>query len=436
MAEKVKIGVFGAMRGMALINVLAHHPEADLVAICDKYANLNARCEKVAKETGSNITFYTDFEDFFKHDMDAVVLANYANEHAPFAIRLLRSGRHVISELLPCETMAQAVELVEAVEESGKIYAYAENCCYYNGVQEMKKRFRAGEIGELTHAEGEYIHDCESIWPRITYGDPTHWRNRMYATFYCTHSLGPIITATGLRPVRVIGMENQRSQALLDLGYKSAISGVFLVEMENGATVKNMNGNLKREPAAHWFSIYGTEGCLETDRWEVDAKKLHVFHNGEEKYFTVEPQPEVIDEIAQKTAGHGGADFYTMHYFLEKIQGKPGGAESIDVYTALDMYLPGLLAHRSILNGNIPIEVPNLRRKSERDKYRNDHACTNPAVAGDQLVPQSHHPDIEIPDSTYEHVKEIWETKFKPTIESVQELPKEATSEEDAKEEK
>jgi len=433
MAEKIKIGVFGAMRGMALINVLAHHPEADLVAICDKYAQLNARCQKVADETGSNITFYTDFEEFFKHDMDAVVLANYANEHAPFAIRLLRSGRHVISELLPCETLAQAVELVEAVEESGKIYAYAENCCYYNGVAEMKKRYRAGEIGELTHAEGEYIHDCAGIWPRITYGDPTHWRNRMYSTFYCTHSLGPIITATGLRPVRVVGMENQRSQELIDLGYKSAISGVFLVEMENGATVKNMNGNLKREPGAHWFSIYGTEGCLETDRWEVDAKKLHVFHTGEEKYFTVEPQPEIIDEIAQKTAGHGGADFYTIHYFLEKIQGKPGGEESIDIYTALDMYLPGLLAFRSILNGNIPIEVPNFRLKSEREKYRNDHACTNPAVAGEQLIPQSHHPDIDIPDSTYSHVKELWETKFKPIYETVEEMPKEATEETDKK---
>ena len=53
---------------------------------------------------------YENFEDFFLHDMDAVVLANYATEHAPFAVRLLDSGRHVLSEVLPCETMAQAVE--------------------------------------------------------------------------------------------------------------------------------------------------------------------------------------------------------------------------------------------------------------------------------------------------------------------------------------
>ena len=34
-------------------------------------------------------------DDFILHDMDAVVLANYANEHAPFAIRAMRLGKHV-----------------------------------------------------------------------------------------------------------------------------------------------------------------------------------------------------------------------------------------------------------------------------------------------------------------------------------------------------
>ena len=34
---KVKIGVFGAYRGMTMINVLLQHPDAELVAICDKF---------------------------------------------------------------------------------------------------------------------------------------------------------------------------------------------------------------------------------------------------------------------------------------------------------------------------------------------------------------------------------------------------------------
>lgn len=41
-----------------------------------------------------------------------VVLVNYATEHATYAIRCLDMGLHVLSECLPCETMAQAVELL------------------------------------------------------------------------------------------------------------------------------------------------------------------------------------------------------------------------------------------------------------------------------------------------------------------------------------
>ena len=56
--------------------------------------------------------------------------------------------------MLPVETLGQAVELVEAVEKSGKVYTYAENYCYFSATQEMKRLYRAGDIGEFMH---EYI---------------------------------------------------------------------------------------------------------------------------------------------------------------------------------------------------------------------------------------------------------------------------------------
>ena len=177
MADRIKIGVFGAHRGMTMIRVLAKHPHAELVAVCDKYTPLLEKVKALADENGIEVARYETFEDFFRHDMDAVVLANYANEHAPYAIRLLRSGRHVMSEVLPAETMAQAVELIEAVEESGRVYAYAENYCFMPATREMRKLYREGKIGEFEYGEGEYVHNCATIWPEITYGDRNHWRN-------------------------------------------------------------------------------------------------------------------------------------------------------------------------------------------------------------------------------------------------------------------
>lgn len=38
--------------------------------------------------------------------------------------------QNVLSEVLPVQTMKEAVELVEAVERTGKVYAYAENYAY------------------------------------------------------------------------------------------------------------------------------------------------------------------------------------------------------------------------------------------------------------------------------------------------------------------
>ena len=73
------------------------------------------------------------------------------------------------------------------------------------------------------------------------------------------------------------------------------------------------------------------------------------------------------------------------------------------------MFLPGLFAFRSILNGSTPMQIPNLRNRSEREAWRNDVACTDPKVAGDMLLPtcKGGTPDIE--DEVYEFVKHRWE---------------------------
>ena len=111
--SKLRIGLFGAGRGIALAQQCQADGNAELVAVCDRFT---ATFDDLrAKVDTSNITFYTSFDEFIKHDMDAVLLANYATEHAPYAVRCLDAGFHVMSELLPCQTMKEAVERVEAV---------------------------------------------------------------------------------------------------------------------------------------------------------------------------------------------------------------------------------------------------------------------------------------------------------------------------------
>ncbi len=407
--KKIKIGVFGAGRGSCMIDVLFSHPEAEIVAVCDKYAPLLDGVRKKAEEKGVSVALYEDFEDFIQCDMDAVILANYANEHAPYAIRLLRSGRHVMSECLTCASMAQAVELIEAVEESGKVYSYAENYSYSLTTFEMQRCYENGDIGEVMYAEGEYIHDCSGEWPRLAYGDPDHWRNQGYSTFYCTHGIAPIMTITGQRPVRVTGYETICADYTLGCGMKGATAGLIVMQMDNGAIARFVDGNLRHNEPNHInssYRIFGNKGELRSSMSVPNT--IHAYTVGQEQK-TYAPEPQFEADFVKKFASHGGADFFPTHLFIEKILGKEVGKRySIDVYQAVDMCICGILAYRSILNGNIPIEVPNLRDPAQRDKYRNDHACTTPSEAGDQMLPHNSHGIVDIPASVYEEQKKLW----------------------------
>ena len=55
MSRKLKIGVFGAYRGMTMVNVLLNHPDAELTAICDKYVPALERAGKAAEEAGRSL---------------------------------------------------------------------------------------------------------------------------------------------------------------------------------------------------------------------------------------------------------------------------------------------------------------------------------------------------------------------------------------------
>ena len=83
------------------------------------------------------------------------------------------------------------------------------------------------------------------------------------------------------------------------------------------------------------------------------------------------------------------------------------------MYEALDMGLLGLLAYRSILNGGAPVEVPNFRDKAVREQYRNDTACTDPEVAGDQLIPAYSKGNPYISPEVYANMKAKFEEEFK-----------------------
>ncbi len=416
MDKKIRVGVLGAHRGRTMIQFCKNADNAELVAVCDKAPY---ELDKVRREAdGLPITYFDDFEDFIRHDMDAVVLANYANEHAPFAIKAMNEGRHVFSEVLPVQTLKEAVELVETVERTDLVYAYGENYCYMAAPMEMRRLYRAGLIGEFEYGEGEYVHNCESIWPEITYGEPDHWRNNMFSTFYCTHSLGPIIHITGLRPVSVVGFEPVDATRRYRTGSRCGEYGVEMVTLENGAIVKSIHGDLYKDNIS--YVVYGSKGRLESARHDALCGGHDRIYVNADEYDGEYPERDRIETYlpAERYAeltkgyGHGGSDYWSMYNFIEKIRGSDD-ADVIGVYEALDMCLPGIFAYRSILAGGAPVAIPDMRDPAEREKWRNDIKCTDPKVAsGEDLLPTKRGGTPDIPDAVYDRVRETWEKKL------------------------
>ena len=148
--DTIRVGVVGVGRGMTFAKGAGPHIGMKLVALCDTWEE---RLTAVGKEL--DVATYVDYDRFLEHDMDAVILANNFHGRAPFAIKALRAGKHVMSETAACGTLAEGVALARAVEKSGRIYMFAENYPYSAPNQEMCRLFQEGFVGDFKYGEGE-----------------------------------------------------------------------------------------------------------------------------------------------------------------------------------------------------------------------------------------------------------------------------------------
>ena len=406
--KKAKVGVIGICRGSMVWQYCKDSDNAEIVAICDKWEEgLNKLADELKSDS---ITYYTDYDEFLKHDMDIVVLANYATEHAPFAIKAMEAGKNVISEVLPVQTMSEAVRLIECCERTGKAYCYAENNCYMNGPLEMGRKYRNGELGDFEYGEGEYLHNCEDIWTSITYGERDHWRNRMTAFFYCTHSVGPLLHITGLKPKKVTGFECPFNSRMARMGAMGGHTAVEMITLENDAVVKSVHG-VGCAKNSIWYTAYGSKGRIETAREDAEKDGVSrvyvnldesegVSNNDVDSYI-----PELIESETMKKFAHGGSDYHCLHNAIDYILGDKN-ANVIDEYEALDMWMCGFFGYLSVLSGGIPMEIPDLHDPEVREKFRNDNRCTDPKVAGNQLLPSNSKGNPDIPEAVYEKRRE------------------------------
>lgn len=374
--KKLKIGVVGGGRGATLAqNFMLLN--CDVVALCD---NIPERLELGAKRINNGLALYDSFDKFIEHDMDAVILANFFHEHAPMAIKCMEKGIHVFSECISNGTMAEGVELVKAFERSNAVYFLAENYPQMLFNREMKRVCDTGTLGKILYAEGEYNHpgDPANTEFKKEYNYfPEHWRNYLPRTYYITHSLGPVMRATGATPKKVTAFASF-APTIGDYPVASYVgdrSAVIMTQNDDGSVFR-VTGCAAFGAHHNAYRICGTEGQIENLRG-MGSKVMLRYNDwskpeGAEEINLYEPQWNDKDEDLIKTSGHGGADYLTARMFVECIRDGKQPEHPFDVYSAVAMSSVAILGHRSMLEGGKPYDIPDFRDDEWCKKYEND----------------------------------------------------------------
>lgn len=404
--KKIRVGVLGVGRGHVFA-AGAHHAGMELVALCDTWEE---RLNKVGKEL--NVTTYTDFDKFLEHDMDAVILANYFHEHAPFAIKALNAGKHVMSETAACFTLGEGVALVEAVEKSKQIYMFAENYPYMVFNQEMRRLYQSGTMGEFKYGEGEYVHPMgPEDSNRISCG-VDHWRNWLPHIYYSTHALAPVMYVTDTWPVKVNGFvipyDEKDEVHFGKTARRNDLAWSMMLQMNTGALVRLIGLSLRGH--GNWYRFHCGRGLMENLRYgDTNMVRVHRESFDKKKGEPVENiyLPDFPEHHGQAMqAGHGGGDFFTNYHFANAI--RTGRQPYLDVYRGVTMSIVGPLGYRSALGNSNTLEIPDFRNKSIRAKYAKDDWNPDPKRHKKGYPFPSILGDIKPPKKGLEFAKKIW----------------------------
>jgi len=343
--RKVKVGIvgYGVCRFGPQFG-LQNHPNVEVVAASDLDP---AKCAELAKLTRAKKT-YASCEEMFEKDkeIEAVFIATDAPSHARLCIAGLKRGLHMASAVPAVfgeEQLGLAEELLAAVKTTGMVYAMFETSAFHEDNLAMHRIYTAGGFGKLVYSEGEYYHpDCHLI------DSYKGWRKGLPPQYYPTHSNAyyTCVTLGSFTSVTCLGMPSIHTD-FYGAG-KNAYNNPFGTEV---ALFRTSEGGMSRMavswdmPGAHGEKgrIYGQQGSFE-GRYsgKVDVSKV------DQAKWKLPP--------GMDAGGHGGSHGYLGDDFITSILLKR--QPRVNVATALNTTVPGIMAHLSAMKGGETLKIP------------------------------------------------------------------------------
>lgn len=392
----VRLAVVGGRRGGSFNRALdVFKDRVQLVAICDLSEEMLARW----REQHPGIRTTNSYDALVADDgVDAILIATPYSIHAPQAIQAMRAGKHVLSEVIAAFTIEECWQLIETVEQTGRTHMMSENYCYTRPNMMVLNMVQQGVFGDLTYAEGGYIHDTRNLM--FTPAGELTWRGegrrRWNGNTYPTHSLGPVAqwlginrddrlatTATWVGPSIAacaytkehLGPDHPAAQPGFFIAADCAISliktarGRLIVLRRDTGSPRPHNMvhyQLQGERAAYLSPRHGKEDPLiwidgvSPGSSPPDAEWESLWAHAD-RYEHPRWQARGADA---RGAGHGGGDFFVIDDFLTAIE--TGQRPAVDVVDAVTWSAIAPLSLESVRQGGAPVAVPDFTRTRVR----------------------------------------------------------------------
>ncbi|MCQ0024898.1 Gfo/Idh/MocA family oxidoreductase [Streptomyces somaliensis DSM 40738] len=346
----MRVGVVGLGMGLHLA-VWCRRVGMDVVAVCDRDPGRRA----AARAELPGAAPVEEWPGLLEHRLDAVVLANDFDEHAPLAVAFLERGVHVLSESAACADYEEGCALVSAADRSRATYSFAENYVAHPHVRLVREAVRSGELGRIGLVEADYLHGMSPEDVGALVDDPAHWRGRIAPTAYCTHTLSPVLAITDARPVEVTAF-------VVDEADPRGVV-VMVTRLSSGALAVTRHGFLQGEPDSHWswVSVRGSRGLAESVRapgeraWAVRFRtEGWAAPDGRTRDEERLPPPLLL--AGRPVGRRDEGTVRVLRAFRATVE--EGRPPLVDVRAAVAASLVGVAGAESLANGSRPVTVP------------------------------------------------------------------------------
>ena len=392
--KKVRVAIIGVgNRGSVLLQMfqyLVENDHAEIIAISDiSEKKVNNSSDKLSKfQRRKADLYYKSNEDWKKvcdrDDIDLVLIATPWELHTSMSVYAMENGKHVACEVPAASTLEDCWKLIEVSERTNKHFMMMENCNYNEEELWVLNMIQEGVFGDLTHAEGAYLHDLRALLLHENYYEG-QWRLHEHAerngNFYTTHGLGPIsfylkigrgdtfshLTSMSSRELNLSLAAKQVNHPITT--YKCGDMNNTMIKTEKGKTILLQFDVHSGRPYSRINKVVGTKAVHEgyPSRLYIDSEKLESWGHKwlkKEEYsrYRNKYQHPIIQKLksVSKTFkhGHGGMDFVMIYRLIRCIN--LGLPLDINLYDSVMWSAITPLTEISVVSNSQSIKIPDF----------------------------------------------------------------------------